>query len=197
MTDSNVLKPIDPPYPADIEAILERYPKGRDGYLLELFRVFANSRRFLRDKGVANLLDRDSPLSLRQREIVILRVTANTGCEYEWGVHVSAFARAAELTEEQVQATRLGDADARCWTNDEAVLIRVVDELCAESGISDATLDEFRSAWNREQQLEILSLCGNYHTVSYVANAARLEPEAFAARFPVSGQRDRGSRLRG
>lgn len=53
-------------------------------YLLQLFRVFANSPRFLK-KGALNLLDKDSPLTLRQREIVILRVCANNDCEYEWG----------------------------------------------------------------------------------------------------------------
>jgi alkylhydroperoxidase family enzyme len=186
MTAANVLKAIEQPYPDDIVEILERYPKGRDGYLLELFRVFANSRRFLVNKGVANLLDRDSPLALRQREIVILRVTANTGCEYEWGVHVTIFAGAAELSEEQVRATREGAADASCWSDEERVLIQVVDELCTGSAIGDVTLKDFRAAWDLEQQLEILSLCGNYHTVSFVANAARLDPEPFGARFPDS-----------
>jgi hypothetical protein len=35
------------------------------------------------------------------------------------------------------------------------------------------------------QQLEIFALCGNYHTISFVANAARLQPEAFAAGVPA------------
>ena len=41
-----------------------------------------------------SLLDR-GPLSLREREIVIDRTCALTGCEYEWGVHVALFAKAA------------------------------------------------------------------------------------------------------
>lgn len=175
------LQPVEPPYPADIAAILARYPQ-RGGYLLSLFRTFANSRRFL-EKGVANLLDEASPLPLRQREIVILRVTANLDCEYEWGVHVAAFARQAGFTDEQVAATRLGDADASCWTAEERLLIRAVDEICAAGGVGDATLPEFQQTWSLDQQLEILALCGNYHTVSFVANTARLAPEAFAARF--------------
>jgi alkylhydroperoxidase family enzyme len=177
------LQPLEPPYPSDIAALLERYPQ-RGGYLLTLFRTFANSRRFL-EKGVANLLDEASPLPLRQREIVILRVTANLDCEYEWGVHVAAFARQAGFTDEQIAATRLGDAEAPCWTAEESLLIRAVDEICAKAWIGDATLPAFQEHWSLEQQLEILALCGNYHTVAFVANTARLPPEPFAARFPA------------
>jgi hypothetical protein len=37
-------------------------------------------------------LSRQLSLSMRQREIVINRVTALCGCEYEWGVHIAFFA---------------------------------------------------------------------------------------------------------
>ena len=42
------------------------------------------------------LLDKGH-LTLRQREIVIDRVTARCGSEYEWGVHVAFFAKRAGL----------------------------------------------------------------------------------------------------
>jgi Carboxymuconolactone decarboxylase family len=127
---SRRLQPLEAPYAPDVAALLERYPK-QGGYLLTLFRTFANSKRFL-ERGVANLLDKESPLPLRQREIVILRVTANLDCEYEWGVHVAAFGRAARFSDAQIAATRLAEADAPCWTAEEALLLRVVDELCAK-----------------------------------------------------------------
>jgi hypothetical protein len=44
---------------------------------------------------------------------------------------------------------------------------------------------EFQEAWTLEQQLEILALCGAYHTVSFVANTAQLPPEPFGVRFPA------------
>lgn len=179
---THVLAPIEPPFPPEAAEVLKTYPQ-QGGYLLTLFRTFANSVRFL-NKGVANLLDGESPLSLRQREIVILRVTANLGCEYEWGVHVAAFAKHAGLTEEHVAATR-ASADASCWTAEERLLIRAIDELCADARIADATLALVQQAYTREQQLEILALAGTYHTVSFVANTARLPPEPFGARFPA------------
>jgi alkylhydroperoxidase family enzyme len=183
----NVLAPVHEPFSAEVSEILDGYPK-RDGYVLQLFRVFANSVRFLK-KGVVNLLDRESPLPMREREIVILRVCANNDCEYEWGVHVTAFAGHAGLTDEQIVATRLGNHESPCWTGTEQLLIRAVDALCAHGRLDPDTLEAFRTQWTLAQQLEILALCGNYHTVSFVANTAALEPEAFAARFPQRGQR--------
>ncbi|MCF8466319.1 MAG: carboxymuconolactone decarboxylase family protein [Sneathiella sp.] len=178
-----VLQPIEAPFSQEIKEILKTYPQ-RNGYILKLFRVFANSRRFLK-KGIPNLLDKESPLPMRQREIVILRVTANRNCEYEWGVHVTAFAAHVKFTPEQIRATRLVKSDAPCWPEEEELLIRVVDDICETANLSDATLAKFQSAWSLEQQLEIIALCGAYHSVSFTANIARIEGEEFAATFPV------------
>jgi alkylhydroperoxidase family enzyme len=179
---TNTLKPISEPFPDDVAAILDQYPKV-DGYLLELFRTFANSVRFLQ-KGVPNLLDKASPLPLRIREIVILRITANNNCEYEWGVHVAAFSKAAKFSDAQVSQTRSGAIDPSLWSPEEQHLLKAIDELCASGRIEEQTLDRFEADWTVEQQLEILALCGAYHTVSFVANTARLANEKFAATFP-------------
>ncbi len=185
----HVLRPIEVPFAENVARLLQRYPQGKDGYILKLFRVFANSLRFATDKGVSNLLDRQSPLTLREREIVILRVTARKDCEYEWGVHVSTFSQAAELSDEQVAATRTDASTAPCWTEQEQVLIACVDQLCDSARIADASYIRFQSFWDLEQQLEILSLCGNYHLVCFVANTTRIDNEAFGATFPRSSTR--------
>jgi alkylhydroperoxidase family enzyme len=178
----NQLTPIEEPFLPEVAEILSHYPQ-RDGYLLQLFRVFARSLRFLK-KGTVNLLDRGSPLAMRQREIVILRVCANTNCEYEWGVHLGAFAAYVELTEPQIEATWLLDSDAHCWSPEEQLLIRAIDELCTTGRVEDRTLGSFQATWTVEQQLEILALAGNYHTISFVANTARLANEPFAVPVP-------------
>jgi alkylhydroperoxidase family enzyme len=179
---TNILKPISQPYSSEVKAILDQYPQN-DGYLLTLFRTFANSVRFLQ-KGVPNLLDKGSPLTLRIREIVILRGTANNNCEYEWGVHVSVFSAAAKLTDDQIAATRNSEIDHSLWSLQEVTLLTVIDQLCATGKPSDKALRAFQSDWTVIQQLEILALCGTYHTVSFVANTACLANESFAASFP-------------
>ncbi len=177
----NSLQPVESPYSEEVALILERFPK-RDGYILRLFRVFANSTRFLR-KGVVNLLDRESPLTMRLRELVILRITANNNCEYEWGVHAAAFGAYVDFGEAELHATQHGDHRADCWVSVESLLVQVVDELCVSGTLNDSLLQRFQEVFSNEQQLEILALCGNYHTVSFVANVSRVALEDFGARF--------------
>lgn len=179
---TNRLAPLTEPFPEEIAAILDRYPKI-DGYTLSLFRTLANSKRFL-EKGVVNLLDDQSPLSLRQREIVILRTCANLRCEYEWGVHVTVFADAAGFSDTQVAATVGVTPPADLWSDEEMLLLAIVDDLCANGAPDPARLPAFEASFDRTQQLEIMALVGNYHTISFVAKTAKLAPEMFAARFP-------------
>jgi len=179
---THILSPITEPFEPHIAKILSGYP-NRNGYILKLFRVFANSTRFL-TKGVANLLDKESPITVKLREIVILRVCANNNCEYEWGVHVAAFSQYAGLSEEQVAQTRHGDHRSACWSKNEALLIHAIDELCANGAFSDEVIENFQTTWTVEEQLEILALCGNYHTICFVANASRIANESFGAKFP-------------
>jgi alkylhydroperoxidase family enzyme len=178
----NILEPLMPPYSPELSAVMNQYPT-QDGYLLKLFRVFANSVRFAK-KGVPNLLDKGSPLSLREREIVILRTTANNDCEYEWGVHVAVFASAARFTKEQIAATKNTNSDAPIWNEKEQLLLAVIDDLCQSGTIGQDRLAGFQQNWTKEEQLEIFALCGTYHTVSFVANGARVALEDFAVRFP-------------
>jgi alkylhydroperoxidase family enzyme len=181
---SNTLIPLAPPYNAEIASVLANYP-SQDGYVLGLFRTFANSLRFLK-KGVPNLLDKASPLPLRVREIVILRITASKMCEYEWGVHVAIFARAAQLTPEQIADTCQRQLNAKIWTAQEVNLIIAIDCLCATGKMDEQTLADFRDAFSVEQQLEIFALCGTYQTISFVANHTDLPLEEFGARFPTT-----------
>ena len=176
------IAPLQAPYTATIQQDFERI-MGPGRAPLILFRTIATQQRTWKKLTSAGLLD-PGPLSLRQREIVIDRTCANTGCEYEWGVHITAFAAAAKLTDEQVRATVLGDASAECWTEAEQVLIATTDALHARASLSDGEFASLAGHYNEAQILEILQLCGFYRTVSYFANGLKLPLEDNAARFP-------------
>lgn len=179
---SNHLQPLPQPWPDEVSALLAAYPQA-NGEILSLFRTFANSQRFLR-KGVPNLLDRDSPLPLRIRELVILRVTALRQCDYEWGIHAAIFARAARLDAAQLVATRAPTIDPEMWAATEATLLTAIDQLCTNGRLTPATQQAFEADWTCAQQLEICALAGAYQTVSFVANLAGLPPEPFSANLP-------------
>jgi alkylhydroperoxidase family enzyme len=176
------LAPLSPPYAPDIAEQFDKVMRGAPPLLL--FRVMAGQPRAWEKFRGGSLLDR-GPLSLREREIVIDRTTALNRCEYEWGVHVTAFAKAANLTDEQVRATVLDKADAPCWSEAEQAMLAVVDALHLRSTLSEAEFAALKAHYEQAQILEIIQLCGFYRTVSYLCNALALPLEANAARFPA------------
>jgi len=173
--------PLQPPYAPEIQQQFDRIMRGAPP--LVLFRVMAGNPRAWEKFRGGSLLDR-GPLALREREIVIDRTCARTGCEYEWGVHVATFAEAARLTEEQVRATVREKADAACWSAAEQALIAAVDALHDRATLTDAEFKALSSHYDEAQVLEIIMLCGFYRTVSYLANTLALPLEEKAARFP-------------
>ena len=177
------LAPLAPPYAAELREQFDRIMRGAPPLLL--FRTIARSPRAWQKFTAGGLLDR-GPLSLREREIVIDRTCARTGCEYEWGVHVAAFAAAARLTDEEVRATVLGEATDPCWSVAEQALLAAVDALHLRATLSDAEFGVLAAHYDEAKILEIMLLCGFYRTVSYLANGLALPPEASAARFPVA-----------
>jgi len=177
------IAPLEPPYAADIAAQFDRIMRGAPP--LMLFRVVAGNLRAWEKFRAGSLLDR-GPLSLREREIVIDRTCALTGCEYEWGVHVSAFADAAHLSEEEVRATVDGGAKAACWSAAERALLAVVEALHRNATLSAAEFAGLSAHFDDAKIFEIIQLCGFYRTVSYLANALALPLEPNAARFPVA-----------
>lgn len=177
------IAPLEPPYAPEIQQQFDRIMRGAPP--LMLFRVIAGNARAWEKFRAGGLLDR-GPLSLREREIVIDRTCARTGCEYEWGVHVSAFAEAAHLTDAQVRATVLEGADAPCWSAAEQALIAAVDALHFRASLGDDEFQALSAHYDAAKILEIILLCGFYRTVSYLANGLDLPLEANAARFPVN-----------
>ena len=175
------IAPLEPPYAPDIAGQFDRIMRGAPP--LMLFRVMAGRARAWEKFRAGSLLDR-GPLSLREREIVIDRTCARTGCEYEWGVHVATFAGPAHLTEEQVRATVLGPATAACWSAAEQALISAVDALHERATLSDAEFAGLSVHYDDAKILEIILLCGFCRTVSYLANGLALPLEEKAARFP-------------
>jgi alkylhydroperoxidase family enzyme len=177
------IAPLHPPYTQEIQHQFDRIMRGAPP--LMLFRVMAGSTRAWAKFTAGSLLD-PGPLSLRQREIVIDRTCARTGCEYEWGVHVAIFAAAAGLTEEQILATVSGDADTPCWSVAEHALIAAVDALHDRATLRAEEFAALSAHYDDAQIFEIMLLCGFYRTVSYLANGLDLPLEENAARFPAA-----------
>lgn len=165
---------MEPPYDDETAAALELL-----GPPIQLFRVWARRPELAR--GIAGwghyYLSRRSALTLRQRELVIHRTTALCGADYEWGVHVAAFAGKAGLDAAQLASLAAGVPDDECWDDTDRAVLTAVDELHRTSDLSDATWDTLVTLTSDDAVLDLVLVCGWYHAISFTVRALRLPLE--------------------
>ena len=144
---------LQPPYPRPIQDSFDIVmPEGMPP--LKLFRTVARNPRVLSRMVRGGLLDKGS-ISMADRELVILRSCARCGAEYEWGVHVAAYAGHVGFSEAQLQDSCQVSVKDTLWTPSQLLLLNMVDELHSTSTLSD-------TLW---QQLTGVT-CGSEHIVA-------------------------------
>lgn len=171
------LVPLSPPFDPAAAAELAQMPAD-----LGLFRTVAHNPRVLSRWRGGGLLDKGA-VSLRQREIVILRITARLGAEYEWGVHAGFFAGKAGFTPAELAASVHGDATD--WpAGDERLLVELADALVDTATVDDALWARAAAVFTPAQLIEIIALAGFYHLVSFTVNATQVAREPGMPGFP-------------
>ena len=174
------------PYTAEIEEALRKWmPPGAEVEPLRLFRtlnVHEELASRMRPLG-AGILGHGR-VAPREREIVIHRTCARAGAEYEWGVHALVFGGPLGLSDAQLAATVHGDADDPAWSAEDALLIELSDELYDTAAVSDGLWAKLAPRYAEDQLLELLVTAGWYRLIAYVINAAGVQREPWAARFP-------------
>jgi alkylhydroperoxidase family enzyme len=177
---SSRVAPAPLPLPPDIQAAIDAVMRGNDP--LVLFTTLARDRRLFGKFFNSGLLDRGH-LTIRQREIVIDRVTAQCGAEYEWGVHIRAYAAKAGLDEWQIAALVANGAGDNDFSDEDRVLIRLCDSLHTSCAVDDDLWNALTRHYTAEAIIELLMLAGYYRMVSYLVNGLRLPLEPNTPRF--------------
>ena len=139
-------------------------PKG-----LNALGIFAHhpelARAFLTFNGHLLLA---STLSVRDRELVVLRVAAVRDAPYEWAQH-ELIAGDAGISPEEVARIRTGPA-APGWSPQDAALLAAVDELVAGAQVTDATWAALASTYDTQQLLDLVFTIGAYDLIAMVFN---------------------------
>lgn len=137
-------------------------------------------------RTLARYLNSSEQVSLRHRELLILRTAWITQCEYEWGSHVPV-AQAAGLSSDEIHATRTGAGDPR-WHELESALLRVPDECHERGQMTDYTWQVLERYLKHEQILEVLIVVGHYLMLSLVINTVRIPLEPGVPGFDGTAQ---------
>ncbi len=176
------IAPAHRPFPEKVQATLDKTMGDHEP--LVLFTTLARDERLFHRFFSGGLLDKGA-LTLRNREIIIDRITARSHSEYEWGVHVSLFGAKAGLTEEEIVSTVRGSCADACWNDEEKALIAACDQLHDTCDLDNKAWADLKTHFGDEAIIEILMLAGQYRTVSYLTNALRMPLESYARPFPT------------
>jgi hypothetical protein len=157
------IEPAKPPFTPKVQALFDRLPWSPP---FRLFTVLARDERLLlRFTGAAVGYLQPSHVTVRQREVLLLRVTARCRCAYEWGMRVHYFAEEAALSDAQIRASVHGDSSDPSWSPNDRILVHLADELHDTVAISDELWRDVRAAFSDEAILQLLMMAGYYRTV--------------------------------
>jgi 4-carboxymuconolactone decarboxylase len=124
-------------------------------YNLELCRRYAPFVSYFVDP---------STLSLRDKEVLVLRTAWLCKADFIWNAHVRR-AKTAGLTDADISAIVEG-SKSRKLGNRETVLIRAVDELHSAQFITDSTWKSLAGMYDTPQLLETVFIVGQYQLLA-------------------------------
>lgn len=115
-------------------------------------------------------------ISMRERELAVLRGAWVTGAPFEWSEHVVIGKRVGITAEEIERVIEGGSAPG--WSTHEAALLTAVDELLSRFMISDQTWDILAQSWDEQQLMEFPVLVGVYAATAMQQNSLRVTTDA-------------------
>lgn len=115
----------------------------------------------------------DGLLSVRDRELAVLRIAWLCQAPFEWGAHV-VIGKRNGVSAEEVERIIEG-SDAPGWSEHDRAVIRAMEELHFDAMITDETWATLSKTYNDKQLIEIIVLAGQYATVAYLQNSLRLK----------------------
>jgi AhpD family alkylhydroperoxidase len=150
---------------------------------LNLFKVLVRSPELMkRVNALGGLFMAHGSLQERERELVILRVAWNSGCDYEFAQH-APIGRRFGLSHEEIR--NLGrKPEAGDWGEVDLGLIRLTDELMYHLEASDATWDLVSRGRDHGQMMELVLLVGYYQMLAAFARTVRVPIEPDREGFP-------------
>ncbi len=108
-------------------------------------------------------------LTMRERELAVLRGAWVTGAPFEWSEHV-VIAKRVGITPEEIEMVIEGGT-AEGWSRHEAAILTGVDELLSRFRISDETWAVLAECWGEKQLMEFPVLVGVYAATAMQQNS--------------------------
>lgn len=145
-------------------------PFVKQGRVFNIFRTLANHPALAKRWMVfANHILGKSTLSVRDRELLILRIGWLCQAGYEWGQHVQ-IARQAGMSDVEIRSAKTGP-DAAGLSGLDKLLLKATDELHADAFVSDTTWQGLQQHYNEQQLMDLVFTVGQYNLVCMALNS--------------------------
>lgn len=179
--------PADVPYRISVPDREPRLTAARleplDGPGIAVSRTFARHPALAQPRSRrANYINRVSPLSPRDREILILRIGWDCQAVYEWAKHVGTVGRARDHGVDPVAVAQGPDAPGAAAFD--ATLLRLVDELYRNATVSDATWNALTAEYDTVAAMSAVYTPSSYRATSMSLNAYGVQLEPGDEEFP-------------
>ena len=112
-------------------------------------------------------------LTLRQRELLVLRIATRRDSAYEWAQH-AVLAADVGISPEELDRVVEGP-DARGWSPLEAALLRAADELLADAFVADETWATLAGELDVQQLMDVVFTVGAYDVVAMAFRSFGIE----------------------
>ena len=117
-----------------------------------------------------------STLPLRDKEILILRIAWQCYSEYEWSWHACGAKYSGFLSDDEIKRIMEGP-EAEGWDVFDSTLLRAVDELYADTFITDETWNALAERYNTHQIMDLIFTVGNYNMLAMAINSFGVQLE--------------------
>ena len=179
--------PADVPYRITVPSREPRLTAARveplDGPGIAVGRTFARHPALAEARSPrAGYINRISPLTPHDREILILRIGWNCQAVYEWAKHVGTVGRARDHGVDP-RAVALGP-DAPGAGGREALLLRLVDELYQDANVSAETWRALTAEYDTVEAMSAVYTPSSYRATSMSLNAYGVQLEPGDEEFP-------------
>jgi alkylhydroperoxidase family enzyme len=128
--------------------------------------------------GPTGLMDRKT-IPPRIRELVILRTCVQARNEYEFNLHVRTISEKVGLNKAAIDDLKNTRIDDTLWSNEEASLIALTDELVRTTSVSDEIFERVSKHYSEAELIEMVQLVGLYTTVAMMVSLIRPELDPY------------------
>ena len=169
--------------PEALHDAFDQVAELRDGTVSGPYGILLHSPELaITGAALGNYVRWRSDLTAAQREIAVLTAARHFTAAVMWAGHVRLGRKAG--VREIVIDTIAERGDLSALTDEEADIVRFVDELFANNRISDDTFAALHARLGDQGIVDITGLVGYYAFVGATLNTFQLEPPAGSPKLP-------------